>query len=99
MVRHGESVLWRIGLAHSQFVGVWELAQDSVVARRAEVFDNATENRIHDEVGMHHIEIEWYQDATKMQFRIIIKWAAAIRSQLLRNAPANHVPQGVEVQM
>ena len=99
MVRHGESVLWRIGLAHSQFVGVWELAQDSVVARRAEEFDNATKNRIHYRAGMHHIEIERHQDTTEMKFRIIVERAAAIRPQLLRNAPANHVPQGVEVQM
>ena len=71
------------GSVDSQFVCVWELVQDRIVTRGAEVFDDATENRSHNGAGMHHIEIERHQDTTEMQFRVVIERAAAICAQLL----------------
>ena len=56
----------------SKLIGVGKSPQNSVVTRRAQVFDYATKRGIEQGAGVSHIKVEGHQLAIQMQLRLIV---------------------------
>src|SRR5205814_7893168 len=83
--------------APSKLIRVRKLLQDWVVARRPEVFEHSTKNRIQEWIRMRDVQIERHQLAIQMQLRLIIERVAVIIFQPLLQRPRDDVAQRVKV--
>src|SRR5205814_8702350 len=85
--------------APSKLIRVRKLLQDWVVARRPEVFEHSTKNRIQEWIRMRDVQIERHQLAIQMQLRLIIERVAVIIFQPLLQRPRDDVAQRVKVKV
>src|SRR6476646_1041175 len=85
--------------ASSKLVCVRESVQDRVVSRWSEKLDCTRKNRIHPAGSVSDVKIQRKQNATEMQFWIIVQGTAEVTFETLGERPCDDIAQRIEVEM